>query len=113
MPLKETGLVLCNVGASAGSQNRNFLLDFLNIVLAGLEIDLKRGSTKSNERREIETRRSNIMKAYVFNGNNLAVSPVNGFVNHSETTTCKRRIQLADGNAKKNKNKQRLGQLTP
>ena len=52
------------------------------------------------------------MKAYVFNGNDLAVSPVNGFVNHSETTTCKRRIQLVDGNAGK-KNKQRFGQLTP
>ena len=41
------------------------------------------------------------MKAYVFNGNNLAIGLVNGLVNNSETTACKRRIQLADGNAAK------------
>jgi hypothetical protein len=40
MTLKETGLVLCNIGTGAGSQDRNLLLNFLNIIFTGFEIDL-------------------------------------------------------------------------
>ncbi len=40
MPLQETSFVLCNKRTGASGQDGNLLLDFLNIILAGLEIDL-------------------------------------------------------------------------
>lgn len=40
MSLEETCFVLCNKRTGAGSQNRNLLLDFLDIIFARLEIDL-------------------------------------------------------------------------
>jgi hypothetical protein len=83
MTLKETGLVLCNIGTGAGSQDRNLLLNFLNIIFTGFEIDL--GEVKG----QLGTI-GRIERAYVFNGNNLAVGLVNCFVHSSKTAACKR-----------------------
>jgi hypothetical protein len=103
--LEEAGFVLCNIGASAGSQNRNLLLDLLNIILAGLEIDLEiRQLWSERWASTIEIRNEKIQigrKAYVFDGNDLAVGLVNGLVNNTKTAACKRKIRLADEIAKK------------
>lgn len=48
VPLEEACFVLCNKRAGAGGQDRNLLLNLLDIILAGLEIDLR------NKRMSIE-----------------------------------------------------------
>ena len=41
MPSQEARFVLCDKGAGTGTQDRNLLLDLLDIILAGVEIDLE------------------------------------------------------------------------
>ena len=40
VPSQEARFVLCDEGAGTGTQHRNLLLDLLDIILAGFEIDL-------------------------------------------------------------------------
>jgi hypothetical protein len=40
MPLQEASFVLCNEGTGASGQDGNLLLDLLDIIFTGLEVDL-------------------------------------------------------------------------
>lgn len=85
MSPQKTLLILCYELRCAGGENGDFLLDFLDVVFAGFEVDLVAVSTTSSRGGEgwLEGRRV----AYMFNRNNLARLPLNRFVDHAETAT--------------------------
>lgn len=83
MTFQETGLVLCNKCAGAGSQNGNLLLNFRDIVFAGLEINL------DGELGSIGVLRGHLRRkdAYMFDCDDFSVGFINGFVDNTKATT--------------------------
>ena len=85
MSSQKTLLILCYELRCAGRKDGDFLLNFLDVVFAGFEVDLVAVSTTTSDGEEgwLEGRRI----AYMFNRNNLARLPLNCFVDHAETAT--------------------------
>lgn len=86
MSPQKTLLILRYELRCAGRKDGDFLLDFLDVVFAGFEVDLVAVvSTTSSDGGKglLEGRRI----AYMLNRNNLARLPLNRFVDHAETAT--------------------------
>lgn len=89
MPLQETGLVLCNKRTGASGQDRNLLLNLLDIILTGLEIDLK--GVDKGQSRGPQSATPGCSGAYMFDSDNLAGMFINGLVNGAKAATCEQR----------------------
>jgi hypothetical protein len=92
MPLQETGLVLCNKRTGASGQDRNLLLNLLDIILTGLEIDLK--GVDKGQSRGPQSATPGCSGAYMFDSDNLAGMFINGLVNGAKAATCEQEMRI-------------------
>ena len=72
----------------AGGENGDFLLDFLDVIFTGFEVDLAAISTTSSDGEEGWVGQgAGGGGTYMFNGNNLSRLSFDSFVDYAETAT--------------------------